>query len=112
LGFGGGVGLRPLLDRIDPEGHVQGVELSGTMLAMARRGSARMRHMAETWLGAVAEATWSRMLRPRFSTSVLPIAVPSALPIMEQENESPRVRWMDPGRITTSPRSGAGTAAR
>jgi len=37
IGFGGGVGLRPLLDRVGPEGHVHGVELSDTMLAMARR---------------------------------------------------------------------------
>lgn len=37
IGFGGGVGLRPLLDRVGGEGHVHGVELSETMLAMARR---------------------------------------------------------------------------
>jgi arsenite methyltransferase len=37
IGFGGGVGLRPLLDRVGPVGHVHGVELSDTMLAVARR---------------------------------------------------------------------------
>lgn len=37
IGFGGGVGLRPLLDLVGSEGHVHGVELSNTMLAMARR---------------------------------------------------------------------------
>jgi arsenite methyltransferase len=37
IGFGGGVGLRLLLDRTGPTGHVHGVELSGTALAMARR---------------------------------------------------------------------------
>lgn len=37
IGFGGGVGLDPLLDRVGPAGHVHGVELSETMLAMARR---------------------------------------------------------------------------
>jgi arsenite methyltransferase len=37
IGFGGGVGLRPLLDRVGPDGHVHGVELSETMLAVARR---------------------------------------------------------------------------
>jgi arsenite methyltransferase len=37
LGFGGGVGLRPLLDKVGPHGHVHGVELSETALAMARR---------------------------------------------------------------------------
>lgn len=37
IGFGGGVGLRPLLGRVGATGHVHGVELSDTMLAMARR---------------------------------------------------------------------------
>jgi ubiquinone/menaquinone biosynthesis C-methylase UbiE len=37
IGFGGGVGLRALLDRVGPEGHVHGVELSDTALALARR---------------------------------------------------------------------------
>lgn len=37
LGFGGGVGLRPLLDRVGPGGHVHGVDFSDTMLAMGRR---------------------------------------------------------------------------
>ena len=37
IGFGGGVGLRPLLDRVGSEGHVHGVELSDTALAVARR---------------------------------------------------------------------------
>lgn len=37
IGFGGGVGLRPLLDRVGAEGHVHGVELSETMLSLARR---------------------------------------------------------------------------
>lgn len=38
IGFGGGVGLRPLLDRVGPDGRVHGVELSETMLA---RGQGR-----------------------------------------------------------------------
>jgi len=37
VGFGGGVGLQLLLDRVGPTGRVQGVELSDTMLAAARR---------------------------------------------------------------------------
>ncbi len=37
IGFGGGVGLRPLLDRVGPLGHVHGVDFSPTMLAMCRR---------------------------------------------------------------------------
>jgi arsenite methyltransferase len=37
IGFGGGVGLRPLLDRAGPEGHVHGIDLSDTMLAVAGR---------------------------------------------------------------------------
>jgi len=38
LGFGGGLGLRTLLDRVGPEGHVHGVDFSETMVRMARRG--------------------------------------------------------------------------
>lgn len=41
LGFGGGVGLRPLLDIVGPGGHVHGVDLSETMLAMGRRRFSR-----------------------------------------------------------------------
>ena len=37
LGFGGGLGLQLLLDRVDADGRVHGVELSDTMLAAARR---------------------------------------------------------------------------
>jgi SAM-dependent methyltransferase len=37
IGFGGGLGLQLLLDRVAPEGRVHGVELSDTMLAAARR---------------------------------------------------------------------------
>jgi ubiquinone/menaquinone biosynthesis C-methylase UbiE len=37
VGFGGGLGLQVLLDRVGPSGHVHGVELSDTMLAAARR---------------------------------------------------------------------------
>jgi arsenite methyltransferase len=37
LGFGGGVGLRALLDEVGPSGHVHGVEISATMLQGARR---------------------------------------------------------------------------
>ena len=37
IGFGGGVGLPLLLDRVGPGGRVHGVELSDTMLAAARR---------------------------------------------------------------------------
>lgn len=41
LGFGGGLGLQLLLDRVGPDGRVHGVELSDTMLAAARRHHAR-----------------------------------------------------------------------
>jgi arsenite methyltransferase len=37
LGFGGGVGLRALLDEVGPGGHVHGLEISETMLQGARR---------------------------------------------------------------------------
>ncbi len=37
LGFGGGVGLEVLLERVGPAGHVHGVELSDTMLSGAQR---------------------------------------------------------------------------
>jgi arsenite methyltransferase len=37
IGFGGGLGLAHLLDRVGPGGHVHGIELSGTALAAARR---------------------------------------------------------------------------
>jgi arsenite methyltransferase len=37
VGFGGGLGLQLLLDRVAPGGRVHGVELSDTMLAAARR---------------------------------------------------------------------------
>ncbi len=37
IGFGGGVGLRPLLDRVGAGGHIHGVDFSETMLAMGRR---------------------------------------------------------------------------
>lgn len=37
LGFGGGVGLRLLLDKVGADGQVQGVEISQTMLQTARR---------------------------------------------------------------------------
>lgn len=37
VGFGGGLGLRLLLDRSAPDGQVHGVELSTTMLDTARR---------------------------------------------------------------------------
>jgi SAM-dependent methyltransferase len=36
IGFGGGVGLSPLLERVGPGGLVHGVEISDTMLAVAR----------------------------------------------------------------------------
>jgi arsenite methyltransferase len=36
-GFGGGLSLALLLDRVGPTGHVDGIELSGTMLATAQR---------------------------------------------------------------------------
>lgn len=41
IGFGGGVGLRPLLDRVGRDGRVYGVELSQTMLARAQSRFAR-----------------------------------------------------------------------
>jgi SAM-dependent methyltransferase len=37
LGFGGGLGLRTMLGRVGPTGHVTGVEISSTMLDRARR---------------------------------------------------------------------------
>jgi SAM-dependent methyltransferase len=37
VGFGGGVGLPMLLDRVGPGGHVHGVEMSATMVARARQ---------------------------------------------------------------------------
>jgi arsenite methyltransferase len=37
VGFGGGVGLRMLLDRVGPTGCVHGVDVSTTMVAQARR---------------------------------------------------------------------------
>jgi ubiquinone/menaquinone biosynthesis C-methylase UbiE len=37
IGFGGGIGLQLLLERVGADGHVDGVELSVTMLAAARR---------------------------------------------------------------------------
>lgn len=46
VGFGGGVGLGLLLDRVGPAGHVHGVELSSTMLSAAQR-----RHRAEVAAG-------------------------------------------------------------
>ncbi|MCV7279681.1 methyltransferase domain-containing protein [Mycolicibacterium flavescens] len=41
VGFGGGVGLRLLLDRVGRGGVVHGVEVAETMLRRARRGFAR-----------------------------------------------------------------------
>ncbi|MBF6386782.1 class I SAM-dependent methyltransferase [Nocardia farcinica] len=41
VGFGGGVGLSMLLDRVGPDGSVVGVELSPDMLSRARSGYAR-----------------------------------------------------------------------
>ncbi len=37
LGFGGGVGLQHLLDKVGPTGHVDGVDIAETMLEVARR---------------------------------------------------------------------------
>lgn len=37
LGFGGGIGLRLLLDEVGPDGTVHGVDISPAMLAKARR---------------------------------------------------------------------------
>jgi ubiquinone/menaquinone biosynthesis C-methylase UbiE len=41
IGFGGGVGLSMLLDRVAPDGTVHGVELSQDMLSRARSGFTR-----------------------------------------------------------------------
>lgn len=41
VGFGGGAGLRPLLDRVGPSGRVEGIDISRVML---RRAGARFRH--------------------------------------------------------------------
>lgn len=46
VGFGGGLGLRQLLDQVGPGGHVHGVELSDTML-----GGARRRHRSDLAAG-------------------------------------------------------------
>lgn len=46
IGFGGGVGLQLLLERVGSDGHVHGVELSDTMLRSARR-----RHGADCTAG-------------------------------------------------------------
>lgn len=43
IGFGGGLGLQLLLDRVGADGHVHGVELSTTMLETATRRHARER---------------------------------------------------------------------
>src|SRR5689334_17488384 len=51
VGFGGGLGLRLLLDTVGPDGHVHGVELSSTMLDAARR-----RHRAELSAGRLTLA--------------------------------------------------------
>ena len=37
VGFGGGIGLTLLLDRVGPDGHVDGVDLSETMISTAER---------------------------------------------------------------------------
>jgi arsenite methyltransferase len=37
IGFGGGIGLELLLDRVGASGHVHGVDISTTMVASARR---------------------------------------------------------------------------
>lgn len=37
IGFGGGVALGPLLDRVGPDGHIHGVDISQTMLSSARK---------------------------------------------------------------------------
>lgn len=49
VGFGGGIGLRLLLDRVGADGRVHGVELSDTMLAAARQ-----RHRQELADGRIA----------------------------------------------------------
>jgi arsenite methyltransferase len=58
VGFGGGIGLQLLLDRVSSGGHVHGVELSDTMLAAARR-----RHAAELADGrlSLAKGTLQRL---------------------------------------------------
>jgi len=37
IGFGGGIGVRLLLERVRPTGHVDGVDISETMLSAACR---------------------------------------------------------------------------
>jgi len=49
IGFGGGIGLQLLLERVGASGHVDGVELSDTMLEQARR-----RHREECSAGTLA----------------------------------------------------------
>lgn len=37
IGFGGGIGLRLLLDQVGPSGHVHGIDVATTMVEQARR---------------------------------------------------------------------------
>ena len=44
IGFGGGIGIGLLLDRVGPNGHVHGVDISSTMISRAARfGTDRLR---------------------------------------------------------------------
>lgn len=56
LGFGGGVGLRLLLDRVAPTGRVYGVDRSATMVEQARR------RFAEEWAAGRLEVTRGSLL--------------------------------------------------
>src|SRR5690349_10451121 len=56
LGFGGGVGLRLLLDRVAPAGRVYGVDRSATMVEQARR------RFAEDWASGRLELTRGSLL--------------------------------------------------
>lgn len=50
VGFGGGIGLRMLLDRVGPAGRVHGVEIAAGMLRRARMTFAREIRAGRLWL--------------------------------------------------------------
>ena len=61
VGFGGGVGLALLLDRVGPTGVVHGIDISPTMLAEARR---RFRKQVDEGTVQLHEATMTRLPLP------------------------------------------------
>jgi SAM-dependent methyltransferase len=57
IGFGGGVGLQLLVDRVRPDGQVHGIELSDTMLRAAERryGTARSQGLLRLHHGTLVD---------------------------------------------------------